>query len=290
MGYITLSGDETDCSMVALAAKVASGPKPTLAAFSPRILPSIRSGTAQAGAAGTITLDAGASAIDGAYVGCIVQTTGGTGGAGGSGKANNQARVITGYVGSTKVATVEPNWETNPDNTTTFKVLLTDVAANALPGGVAPKLASTGHVGIDWANIANPTTAQDLSSTTIEEVANAAVRESVIAGYIDTEVAAIKAKTDNLPADPAGVSDVPDAATIATAVGNLALAEPSAVFDWGTATLGKIMAWLGAFTSNRKEQTASQTSVLTRDETTTIATADTSDDGTTAVAGSFTSS
>ncbi len=39
-----------------------------------------------------------------------------------------------------------------------------------------------------------------------------------IAGYIDTEVAAIKAKTDNLPASPAGVSDIPSANTIADAM------------------------------------------------------------------------
>lgn len=36
--------------------------------------------------------------------------------------------------------------------------------------------------------------------------------------YVDTEVAAIKAKTDNLPAAPAAVSDIPSAATVAAAV------------------------------------------------------------------------
>lgn len=39
-----------------------------------------------------------------------------------------------------------------------------------------------------------------------------------IASYIDTEVAAIKAKTDNLPASPAATSDIPSATTIADAV------------------------------------------------------------------------
>ncbi len=34
---------------------------------------------------------------------------------------------------------------------------------------------------------------------------------STIAGYLDTEIAAIKAKTDNLPAAPAAVSDIPSA-------------------------------------------------------------------------------
>src|SRR6185436_18885657 len=122
MGYITLTGDETNCSMLAVAAKVASGPKNALLACTPHVLPVLLSGTAQAGAAGTITLPSGASAIDSYYVGCIVRTTGGTGGGGGSGSLNNQARVITAYVGSTKVATISPNWETTPDNTTTFEV------------------------------------------------------------------------------------------------------------------------------------------------------------------------
>lgn len=132
-GYITLTGDEMNASMVAVAAKVASGPKATIATIYPRVLPALTdhaSGTAQAGAAGTITLASGAPAYD--ITGCIVKTTGGTGGAGGSGSLGNQARVITAYNTSTKVATVVPNWETTPDNTTTYAILLTDMAANAV--------------------------------------------------------------------------------------------------------------------------------------------------------------
>lgn len=41
---------------------------------------------------------------------------------------------------------------------------------------------------------------------------------AVVASYIDTEVAAIKAKTDNLPASPAAVSDIPTAAQNAAAL------------------------------------------------------------------------
>lgn len=50
-------------------------------------------------------------------------------------------------------------------------------------------------------------------------LATAQTSLNTIAGYIDTEVAAIKAKTDNLPASPASVSDIPTAAAIASAVG-----------------------------------------------------------------------
>lgn len=41
---------------------------------------------------------------------------------------------------------------------------------------------------------------------------------ATVAGYLDTEIAAIKAKTDALPASPAATGDIPSAATIADAV------------------------------------------------------------------------
>lgn len=76
----------------------------------------VRSGTAQAGAAGTITLDAGASAVTDAYKETWIKITGGTG-------PDQSPRLITAYNGTTKVATVAPNWTTNPDVTSTFAIL-----------------------------------------------------------------------------------------------------------------------------------------------------------------------
>ena len=55
----------------------------------------IRAGTAQAGAAASITLDASASAVDSFYNECWVYITGGTGA--------GQTRAVTAYVGATKV-------------------------------------------------------------------------------------------------------------------------------------------------------------------------------------------
>lgn len=84
----------------------------------------VRASTAQAGAAGTITLDASASAVDDFYNRCLIRTTGGTGA--------SQSRLVSDYVGATKVATITPNWATTPDNTTTFEVLpagLVDLSA-----------------------------------------------------------------------------------------------------------------------------------------------------------------
>ena len=75
----------------------------------------LRNGTAQAGAASTITLDASASGTNDYYNGAIILVTGGTGAA--------QSRVITDYVGSTKVATVNKSWATNQDSDSTFVIV-----------------------------------------------------------------------------------------------------------------------------------------------------------------------
>jgi hypothetical protein len=76
------------------------------------ILDAMRANTAQAGAAGSITLDASASSVTDFYKGGSVLITGGTG--------VGQARLITAYNGTTKVATIVPSWATNPDNTSLF--------------------------------------------------------------------------------------------------------------------------------------------------------------------------
>lgn len=78
----------------------------------------IRKNTAQAGAASTITLDASASATDSVYNNCQIMLIGGTGA--------GQFRMITAYVGSTKVATVNRAWSTNPGASSVFIILPAD--------------------------------------------------------------------------------------------------------------------------------------------------------------------
>lgn len=73
-----------------------------------------RSNTAQAGGSDTITLDTGAVATDDIYNGSTIKITGGIG--------SGQIRVISDYVGATKVATVSEAWDTQPDNTSTFSI------------------------------------------------------------------------------------------------------------------------------------------------------------------------
>jgi hypothetical protein len=78
-------------------------------------LQTIRSGTAQAGGTGNITLDAGASSIDDFYKGRVVLITGGAGAGG--------ASVIYSYTGSTKAALYDPVMAVAPDGTSTFAIL-----------------------------------------------------------------------------------------------------------------------------------------------------------------------
>jgi len=60
----------------------------------------------------TVTLGTGASSANGAYVGMVIHTTGGTGA--------GQYRQISAYNGSTHLATVSTPWTTGLDSTTTY--------------------------------------------------------------------------------------------------------------------------------------------------------------------------
>jgi hypothetical protein len=71
-------------------------------------------GTSQSATASTIRLRAGASAIDGFYADGVIVLTNGTG--------VGQARRIASYVGATTTATVDTNWLTTPDATTTYTI------------------------------------------------------------------------------------------------------------------------------------------------------------------------
>ena len=75
-----------------------------------RLAPGMRLvGVAQGGAAGTITLPAGASATDDAYNGWTVEILYGTG--------SGQQRQVEDYVGATNVATMDSDWGLAPDAT-----------------------------------------------------------------------------------------------------------------------------------------------------------------------------
>ncbi len=82
--------------------------------FSQTLTAAAITGTAQAGAAGTITLAADDAGATNAYVGMVISTTGGTG--------PGQSRVITALNATSKVASVYPNWTVNPSSDTTYSI------------------------------------------------------------------------------------------------------------------------------------------------------------------------
>jgi hypothetical protein len=266
MGYITLTGAETDCSILALAAKVGSGPKATLATLYPRVLPVLFSGTAQAGGAASITLATSAPAIANLLVGCIVRTTGGTGG-GGTGGANNQARVITAY-SSGRVATVSPNWETNPDSTTTYEVLLTEMSLLRYAdvrawNGTAPNNLVSGRV--------------DASAGAL--AAGVITSAAFTAGAIDAAAIA---------ADAIGAAELATDAVneIRDAVWAKTLTELTAV-PGVTAAVLDALNWCFTLARNRIEQTSTTQTVRRDDNATALASSTHSDDGTTHIRGKF---
>jgi hypothetical protein len=75
----------------------------------------LANGTAQAGAIDSITLAAGASAIDNFYDHTMIVIASGTG--------IGQARLIHSYNGTTKVATVHPDWDTAPNGTSDYSIM-----------------------------------------------------------------------------------------------------------------------------------------------------------------------
>ena len=90
--------------------------------------PVIQTGTATAGSATTITIQSSLG-ITADPVGCKLKITSGTGA--------KQERVITGYVNSTLVVTVDYAWATNPDATSVYAILYDNApvlkAASLLP-------------------------------------------------------------------------------------------------------------------------------------------------------------
>lgn len=230
--YLTLTAAEMTADIVTVQAKSATaGMKTTVATLYPRKLVAFKaSATVSAGAAGTITFDAGTrSAIDDFYNGMIVVAVL---------DGLTEARVITDYVGSTGVASVSPNWNTTPDSDDTFIVYLPpehpfmsvanvtmwNSAAIASPhtagypavtikdgtgtgeidttsGGVLVAALAANAITATAINADAFTAAKFAADVTTElqsGLATAAALDT-IDNFLDTEVQAIKDKTDLIP-------------------------------------------------------------------------------------------
>jgi hypothetical protein len=222
MYWLDLTSAETTGSNVSGVTKTTSvGAKTTCWSIPIVRLPTLESGTAQAGAAGTITLASGASAKDGFYNGLYVQCSNDT-----PANALGQTRKIISYVGSTRVATVGSNWGTNPSSSTTYDILIpltanvaaiqaqrppdwstagvpkVDVANWLGTAAAAPTVAGVPEVDVTHFNGVAGTFASGRPEVTAAAIANGAVTAAAIAtGAIDADALAADA-VDEILDDP----------------------------------------------------------------------------------------
>lgn len=225
MYYLLLTATELTTDVVILIVKTTtSGAKTTPMVLYPKKLPALRSGTAAGGAAGSITLDAGASAVDDRYNGALVVATLDT---------LVEARIITDYNGSTKVATVTPNWNTTPDSDDTFILYLPDgvqipdanlaswldvvplalssqrvqVLVGAITNGViAAATFAANALDAVWSTAARTLTAAtnitSTGATTVPQTGDNFARLGAPAGAsVSADIAAVKAQTAAIEAD-----------------------------------------------------------------------------------------
>lgn len=277
---------------------------------------SIRSGTAQAGASTTITLDASASAVDDFYNGTMILISSGTGA--------GQARQISDYVGSTKVASV-PAWAVNPDNTSVFTIQPFPTIA----GATAPTAAevadavwdedATGHQtqgtfgqaigdpGADtdsiWA-LANTNlnatvssrasqtsldTVDDFLDTEIADIRNR-LPAALVSGRMDASVGAMAAgvvtatavATDAIDADALAADALAEIKTqVVAALNTDTYAEPGQGTPGATVSLVTKIGFIYKAWRNRHTQTAAEYALYADDATTKDQEAVVSDNGTT---------
>lgn len=109
-----------------------------------------------------------------------------------------------------------PGSGTTPADPTTGILDTIRDAVGVVDGVVDTILIDTNELQTDWANGGRLDLILDAraSQTSVDTLTT----------YVDTEVAAIKAKTDNLPASPAATGDIPSAASISDAVWDEAIA------------------------------------------------------------------
>lgn len=220
----------------------------------------IRSGTAQAGASTTITLDASASAINDFYNNTLIEIIGGTGA--------GQARFISDYVGTSKVATVSEVWSTTPDSSSVFAI----ESFGAIPGATAPTAAQVADAVWDETR-ADHTTAgtfgQGAASVQGNVTGTVASVTGNVAGNVTGSVGSLAAQAK---ADVnAEVVDVLNVDTFAELTG-----VPAA-----SATFTQMVRWLFLLARNTLTQTATTATIKADNGSTNVATASTSDDGTT---------
>lgn len=192
--------------------------------------PFIHMGLAAAGAAGSITFDSLASSVDETYTGQLVRILTGTG--------DNQIRLITAYNGTTKVATVSPNWTTAPDSTSVFATIMNGPArVDAMSANVVTATAINADA-ITAAKIAD--NAIDAGALATDTITAAKIAASALNGKGDWNIG----KT-GYALSSAGIQAIWDALTAAFTTAN---SIGKKLADWviGATQTGDAYARLGA--------------------------------------------
>lgn len=110
---------------------------------------------------------------------------------------------------------------------------------------------TAGYAGVDWSKVTAPTTSLNLSGTTIatsQAVASVSGAVGSVTGLTASDVGAIKAKTDNLPASPASTTNITAASgvTLAAVTHTGAVIPTVTTLTGHTAQTGDAFARLGA--------------------------------------------
>jgi hypothetical protein len=143
---------------------------------------------ATGGGVATITLDALASGVDDFYKGQIIAVCGGQGA--------GQARACYAYNGTTCQASIRPAWATPPNNTSWFSIL--NVGSVVVAAMEDIDFSATMKTSLDTIG---DTVVADIHTDVADvhtDVGTAIANIGTVGGYVDTEVAAIKAVTDTL--------------------------------------------------------------------------------------------
>lgn len=272
MYYLLLTAAEMTADVVAVIVKTSSsGAKTTPITLYPRKLVTLRTGTAQGGAAGYITLDASAGSRDDRWNGCLCVAVI---------DSNTEARIITDYTGSNQQAAVTPDWNVTPDSDDTFTIYLpegmqaptvnvshvneTAQTAGDIYGKISPTTFPSGTLPItttvmkaDLETIKTQTVTCAAGVTILASVGTASTSTAQTGdayaivsdatngnAAIRTVVDTIQASTDNLPSDPADASDIADAfVTLTSGITSAFTAlESHGDSEWATADVSGIPA------------------------------------------------
>lgn len=278
--YLLLTAAEMTADVVAIIAKSATtGMKTTVITLYPRKLAACRTGTAAGGASSSITLDSGAPAIDDYYNGCVVV---------GVLDGTTEARTITNYTGSSKVADVVPNWNTTPDSDDTFTIYhtensyfkMSDVMAWNATAVATPHTAGYPVVTVkDGTGTGEIDTASGVVLAKDHTGAALATASAVDAvdNFVDTEITAIQTSISALN----NISTSQVNAEVVDALNTDTYAEPGQGNPAATASLVTKIGFLYKAWRNRSTQTSGEYALYADDATTKDQEAITSDNGTT---------